>query len=106
MDFSFQSPYYSQLSFLPKYFLSSFHPLGLRRKGSTLVQLGFLIAMDILHLPSSGRFVTGYFGWFSQWIFDFRMVAWQISSDTNDFVVFSEVLHTSSVPLLFKEGGY
>lgn len=58
--------------------------------------------MDIVHLTWATRFPCYWLVCFALQIFDFRVVVWHISSDANDFVFFSEVLHTSPVPFLIR----
>lgn len=89
--------------------MSGFHTSGLGRQGRASVSLGSLMVMDIVHLTSATRFPCYWLVCFALQIFDFRVVGvkvsristvWHISSDTNDFVIFSKVLHTSPVPFL------
>lgn len=67
------------------------------RAGQALASSGSL--MDIVHLTPAARFPCYWLFCFALQNFDFRVVAWHISSDTNDFM-FLSVLHTSPVPFL------
>lgn len=90
-------PYCSPFTFPPKYFLSGFHTLGLGRQGQNFSAAG---------LSNRNGHLASAISWQASLLLvlliafphgSLILVAWQISSDTNDCVFCSEVLHTSSV---------
>lgn len=94
MDFSFLSFIALNWLFLLSNFCLAFTPQDWASRN----RFFGLMVIDIVHLTSAARFPCYWLFCFALQIFDFRVVVWHISSDTNDFVFFSEVLNTSSVP--------